>query len=380
MSDLSSRLFTWLAPARVMFGAGGLSNLASVVDDVAGPGARVFLATGRHSLRAQGILERVLDSLGEARVTLFDKVVPFPSPDLVDIAVRECRAAAADVVVGIGGGSPLDLGKAVAILMAHDGTAREYATGVKTIERRGLPFIAVPTTSGSSSEVSKGSALWDVEAKKSMSLRHDFMFPTVGIVDPELTMTMPSILAANTGMDPFASAFESYWSTDAQPMTDALHLEAIRLFANNLERSCNEGDIESRSACALGATVAGMAFSNSRSNVNHAVGSPLTLFWNVEHGQSVVVPLPSMLRWNAPTLGDKQQPLWDALGVRDLDEATARITQMIDNCGLESRLGGLGIGASDVDTIVDNMRWDLLATIPRPMEPDDARAIIREML
>lgn len=380
MPELSSRSFEWLAPTRVIFGPGTRSRLRSVVDEVAGESARVFLVTGRHNLRAQGTLQEVLDALGESRVTLFDEVTPFPSPDLVDSATEACRAASADVVVGIGGGSPLDLAKAVAVLATHEGTAREYAIKQKSLQRRGLPFVALPTTSGSSSEVTIGAAMWDMEAKQSMSVRGPLAFPTVAIVDPELTLSMPRLLAANTGMDAFTSAFESYWSTDAQPMTDALHLEVIKLFSNNLERSCNEGDLDSRSACALAATVAGVSYSNSRANVCHAVGSPLTLFWNVEHGQSVAVGLPPFLRWNAETFRHRQDALWDALGVGGLDEAVARITEMTENIGLESRLSGLGLGSTDMDTLMDNIRWDLLETMPRPIEPEEARAFLQGIL
>ena len=157
--------FTWFSPTRVVFGPRKLANLPSVVDEVAGDGTRAFLVTGRHSLRSTGVLQRVLDLLGEARINLFDRVTPFPSPELVDEALGACREVSPDIVVAVGGGSPMDLAKAVAILTAHDGTAREYGLGQKRLERPGLPFVAVPTTSGSSSEVTSGSALWDMEAK-----------------------------------------------------------------------------------------------------------------------------------------------------------------------------------------------------------------------
>ena len=372
--------FRWFNPTEVHFGAGGLSKLGSVVDEVAGSSSRVFLVTGRHSLRAQGILQSVLDDLGEARVTLFEEVTPFPSPELVDRALGECRAAAADVVVAIGGGSPLDLGKAVAILMAHEGTSVEYATGEKSLQRPGLPFIAVPTTSGSSSEVTSGSALWDLEGKRSMRLGSHLTFPKVAIVDPELTLSMPKLLAANSGMDAFTSAFEAYWSLQSEPLADAIELEVIRMYSANLERSCNEGDAESRSLCALAATMSGIAYSNSSPNACHIVGSPLTLFWGTEHGQAVGISLPCLLRWNAPAISHKLPALWDALGVSDLDGATARITQIIEGCGLETRLSALGVGTGDLDTILDNLHWDRLVTLPRKLEREDVRAMLEEMM
>ncbi|MCH7653517.1 MAG: iron-containing alcohol dehydrogenase, partial [Chloroflexi bacterium] len=243
--------FSWFNSTKVIFGAGKLSELPAVVDDVAGSQSRVFLVTGRSNLRATGILDKVIAALGESRISLFDRTTPFPSPALVEEALKECREVEADIVVAIGGGSAMDLGKAVAILTAHDGEVIEYATRERQLERPGLPFVAVPTTSGSSSEVTSGSALWDLDAKRHMGLSSPMMFPTVALVDPELTMTMPKTLAAASGMDAFTSAFESYWSLESEPISDAIDLEVIRIFTQNLERSCIQGDLESRASCAL---------------------------------------------------------------------------------------------------------------------------------
>ena len=372
--------FTWLNPTRVIFGPGQLSRLAETIDEIAGTNSRVFLVTGRQSLRESGVLPRVIESIGEARVTLYDKVTPFPSPDLVDSATDACRAASPDVVVAIGGGSVMDLAKAVAILVTHKGSSREFALGQKALDGRGLPFIAVPTTSGSSSEVTPFAALWDMEAKRNMGLGSRRSFPTVAIVDPELTTSMPKTLAAATGMDAFTSAFESYWSSEAEPISDAIDLEVIRMYAGNLERSCNQGDLESRSVCALAATMSGIAYSNSHPNVCHAVGSPLTIFWGTAHGQAVGITLSSFLRWNAPDIENKLSALWDALGVSDLDAACARITEIISRSGLETRLTGLGIGPNDMDTLVDNIRWDRTQVLARPPERDEMIDLLQEIM
>ena len=372
--------FTWLNPTRVIFGPGQLSRLAEAIDDVAGPNARVFLVTGRQGLRERGVLSRVLESIGEARVTLYDKATPLPSPDLADSATEACRAASPGVVVAIGGGSAMDLAKAVAMLMTHKGTSREFASGQKTLARRGLPFIAVPTTSGSSSEVTPFAALWDMEAKRVMGLGSPLSFPAVAIVDPELTTSMPRMLAAATGVDAFTSAFESYWSSEAEPMSDAINLEVIRMYAGNLERSCNQGDLKSRSVCALAATMSGIAYSNSHPNVCHGVGSPFTIFWGTAHGQAVGITLSSFLRWNASAIEHKLPALWDALGVPDLDAASARITEILERCGLETRLSGLGIEAGGIDTVLDNIRWDRTQALARPPERDEMRALLQEIM
>ena len=372
--------FTWNNPTRVIFGVGRLAELRAHVDEIAGEGSRIFLVTGRSSLKGRGILQRVLDYLGEGRVTLFDQASPYPSPDLADVATALCREAGSQVVVAIGGGSVMDLAKVVALLSNKEGTAQEFSLGERIIEGPGLPFIAVPTTSGSSSEVTMSSALWDREGKQHMGLSSRHMFPTVAIVDPELTMSMSKSLAAVTGMDAFTSAIESYWSTEAEPVTDGINLQVIQIFNTNLDRSSIQGDIESRTHCAMAATMSGIAYSNSRPNACHAVGIPLTLYWRIEHGQAVGVTLSTLLRWAAPGIPHKMPALYTALGVQDLDGACARITQIMTRCGLETRLSGLGLGEGDIDTLVENTRWDRTRALPRPLGQDDLRSLLTELL
>jgi alcohol dehydrogenase class IV len=372
--------FTWNNPTRVIFGAGRLAELRGLVDEISGEGSRIFLVTGRSSLKARGILQRVLDALGEGRITLFDQASPYPSPDLADVATAQCREAGCEVVVAIGGGSVMDLAKVVALLSNKEGAAQEFSAGERVIEGPGLPFIAVPTTSGSSSEVTMSSALWDREGKQHMGLSSRHMFPTVAIVDPEMTMSMSKTLAAVTGMDAVTSAIESYWSTEAEPMTDGINLQVIQMFHINLNRSSIQGDIESRANCAMAATMSGIAYSNSRPNACHAVGIPLTLYWDVEHGQAVSVTLTSFLRWAAPGIPHKMPALYAALGAQDLDGACARITQIMTRCGLETKLSGLGLGEGDVDTLVESTRWDRTRTLPRPLGRDDLRGLLTELL
>ena len=372
--------FTWLNPTRVVFGAGKLSELPAIIDEIAVAGAQVFLVTGRHNLRERGGLQRVVDHIGPQRLTLFDQVTPFPSPQLIAGALEACRGSSAEVVVAIGGGSAIDVAKIVAILMTHQGTLQEYVSGEKGICRAGIPFISVPTTSGSSSEVTSGAAIWDWEAKRSANLNHPMMFPAVAIVDPELAMSMPAPLAAVTGMDAFTSAFESYWSLESEPIADALDLEVIRLLAANLERSCLQGDLESRSRCALAATMSGVAYSNSRPNACHGIGSPLTLYWEVTHGQAVGITLPLLLEWTAPAISSKQPALWEALGVQGLEAAQTRIIQIMERCGLETRLSSLGVKSEGLETLLEHTRWDRFKMLPRPLERDELRDLLQGII
>ena len=371
VSDQFVSSFVWRSPTRIVYGLGKLDTLAEEVSGIAGVGANVFLVTGRSFLRKRGILQQVLEDLAEFSVTLHDRANPFPSPDDADAAANHCRESDANVVVAIGGGSALDLAKAAAILATQNGTSRDYMGGGVNFENAGLPFIAVPTTSGSSSEVTSGSALWDWDAKNHFGLSSPMMFPDVAIVDPKLAMTMDQNLAANTGMDAFTSAFESYWNVNSEPMSDALALEVIRIYSDNLVRSAIQGDMESRAACAIAATMSGVGYSNSPPNACHGIGSPLTLFWNVEHGQAVGISLAPLLRWNARAIEHKMPALLVALGVEDTDAACAKITEIIARCGLHTRLSGLGVGRDDISQIVEHSRWERLGFMPNPMTEDE---------
>ncbi len=373
MSEQFVPSFVWRNPTKIVYGVGKLDSLSDEVRGIAGDGANVFMVTGRSFLRTRGILQNILDDLKDFSVELHDRANPFPSPGDADEAARQCRESGADIVVAVGGGSALDLAKAAAILATQKGTALDYSTGGASFENAGLPFVAVPTTSGSSSEVTSGSALWDWDVKNHFGLSSPMMFPDVAIVDPKLAMTMDQNLAANTGMDAFTSAFESYWNVNSEPISDAFALDVIRIYSQNLVRSAIQGDMESRAACALAATMSGVGYSNSPPNACHGIGSPLTLFWNVEHGQSVGVSLAPLLRWNAPAIAHKMPALLSAMGVEDTDSACAKITEIMESCGLQTRLSGLGVGREDIGHIVEHSRWERLALMPKPISKDELR-------
>ena len=380
MSDQFVTSFVWRNPTKIVYGIGKLEMLSDEVRGIAGGGANVFLVTGRSFLRERGILQQVLDDLDDFSVTLHDRANPFPSPADADAAAQHCSESEANVVVAIGGGSALDLAKAAAILATQDGSSSDYASGGRSFSNAGLPFIAVPTTSGSSSEVTSGSALWDWNVKSHFGLSSPMMFPDVAIVDPKLAMTMDQNLAANTGMDAFTSAFESYWNVNSEPMSDALALEVIRIYSQNLVRSAIQGDMESRAACALAATMSGVGYSNSPPNACHGIGSPLTLFWNVEHGQAVGISLAPLLRWNARAIAHKMPALLSALGVEDTNAACTKITEIMERCGLHTRLSGLGVGRGDISLIVEHSRWERLGFMPEPMTEDELGEMLVEIL
>ncbi len=367
-------------PTRIIYGQGTLARLPAVVEETVGPDAHVFLVTGPNNLKVQGTLDRVLSDLERFHVTHFGGALPFTPPNLVDDAVEARRDSGANVVVGIGGGSVLDLAKLVAVMESNPGPALDYGTGARKISRPGLPYIAVPTTSGSSSEVTSAARIWLFNQQESYAVSHMHMYPTTAIVDPDLALSMPSDLAAATGMDAFSSAFESYWATESQPITDALALRVIRLYAQNLEASCNGAEAEARANCALAATISGVGYTNSHPNICHAFSQPLTLMRNVAHGQAVAVSLGACLKWNAPAISPKLPALWEALGVEGLDDAVARVAQIMKRCGLKTKLEDLGFGSDDMEPALDLVPWHRLKIIPREMSRLQAHSLLESLL
>ena len=274
----------------------------------------------------------------------------------------------------------MDLAKLVAALTANPGPSLDYGTGARKIQQQGLPYIAVPTTSGSSSEVTSAARIWQFNQQTSYAVSHWTMYPTVAIVDPELAQSMPQDLAAATGMDAFTSAFESYWATESQPMTDALALKVIRLYSENLEASCTQADPAARANCSLAATISGVGYSNSHPNICHAFSQPLTLLNSVPHGQAVGISLGVCLNWNAQAINPKLPALWEALGVDGVEEAVSRVEEIMLNCGMKTRLGGLGFGSDDLEKVLDLVPWHRLGIIPREMSRAEAHSTLESLL
>ena len=250
-SPAAREAFEYSQPTRFVFGTGQLSQLPKLVDEWAGPVPRVLLVTGRSNLRATGVLDAVCHSLSPHHITIFDQVPTNPSPEIAQQAIDACRSNNCNIVVAIGGRKPhrhrQDNRPACSRLLRHD----VLPAPTQHHRLRGLPCIAVPTTSGSSSEVTPFAVTWDKEAAVRYPIAHPNLYPKVAIVDPDLVVTMPPSLAAATGMDAFTSAFEAYWSSHAQPVSDVLALECISLYRENLESSCLQGNADARAKCAL---------------------------------------------------------------------------------------------------------------------------------
>jgi len=279
--------FQFSSLPKIIFGPGKRNELAT---EVYRRGERVLLLTGSSSVHNSGHGEEIISALKAANLELKHEVIAHePSPSLIDQISEKYRSSEIQVVVAVGGGSVMDAGKAVSAMIPVEGSIRDYLEGVGNKKHPGLniPFIAMPTTSGTGSEMTKNAVISEVgEEGFKKSLRHENFIPELALIDPEMMLSCPAKLTAASGMDAFSQLLESYLSTKANPMTDALALQGLKQIKKYLLRAFLEGEqnLEARSGMALAAMFSGITLAHAGLGLVHGFASPLGGFYHIPHG------------------------------------------------------------------------------------------------
>ena len=279
--------FQFSSLPKIIFGPGKRNELAA---EVKSRGNRVLLLTGSSSIHNSGQGDEIITALKAAKIEVEHEVIAHePSPSLIDQIVEKYRISDTQVVVAVGGGSVMDAGKAISAMIPVDGSIRDYLEGLGEKKHPGhkIPFIAMPTTSGTGSEVTKNAVISEVGEKGfKKSLRHDNFIPELAIIDPEMMLSCPAKLTAASGMDAFSQLLESYLSTKANAMTDALALQGLKHIKKYLLRAFLEGEqnLEARSGMALAAMFSGITLAHAGLGLVHGFASPLGGFYNIPHG------------------------------------------------------------------------------------------------
>jgi alcohol dehydrogenase class IV len=279
--------FQFSSLPKIIFGAGKRNKLA---DEVQLRGKKVLLLTGSSSVHNSGHGEEIINGLKSANLEMKHEIIAHePSPSLIDQIVDSYRPSGVQVVVAVGGGSVMDAGKAISAMIPVEGSIRDYLEGVGEKKHPGLkiPFIAMPTTSGTGSEMTKNAVISEVGEKGfKKSLRNDNFIPELAIIDPEMMLSCPAKLTAASGMDAFSQLLESYLSTKANPMTDALALQGLKQIKRFLLRAFLEGEqnLEARSGMALAAMFSGITLAHAGLGLVHGFASPLGGFYYIPHG------------------------------------------------------------------------------------------------
>ena len=311
-------------PSQVMIGGGCSGELAAVAERL---GIRRPLIVTDPFMAEHGPVPGFAEALGAA---VFSGVQADPTTGNVAAGLEALAGHDADGVIAVGGGSSLDTGKAVAVMARNAGSIADYA-GYQRIPQAGLPLIGVPTTAGTGSEVTRVTVITDTEEHVKMMLLDDHLLCDAALVDFELTLSCPRELTAFVGVDSLTHAIESYVSAKASPVTDDWALRAAALIGANLRRAWSEpGDRDARAALALGATLAGMAFSNASVALVHGMSRPIGAHFGVAHGLSNAVLLPEVTRWSLDGAPDRYGRIAEALGARDLVAALQQLNDDLE--------------------------------------------------
>ena len=375
--------YKFFTPTRLIFGAGcaeEVGNWVKLLD-----GKRVLIVTDEGIVRA-GLVDSIVKNIEKAglEATLYSGVQENPTVQNVHEGRDLIAANEIDALVALGGGSPMDAAKAMAVLSVHEGGITEYELGFKPFKNKGPSVIAMPTTAGTGSEATMGAVITDPESHRKIDVVSPLMAPTVSLVDPQLTVSLPPNITAATGMDALTHAIEGYTATLASPLTDALHEKSIRLLGKYLVTAFETGgDMEARSNVMMASMITGVGFPNSGLGSVHGLSMPLGGHFDIPHGVANAILLPHVMQYNLEACESKFRNITQFLGEKGKDPqgAVDAIFKMRASLGIPN------LSSFDMkDDSIPMLARDALgrntncATNPREMKESDAEAVYRVAL
>ncbi len=375
----------WSYPTAIRFGAG---RIAEIGEACAQAGiTRPLLVTDR-GLAKLPVTQRTLDLVEQAGLgrAMFSEVDPNPTDRNMEAGIAAYRDGGHDGVIAFGGGSGLDLGKMVAFMQGQsrpvwdfedigDWWTRADASAI-------APIVAVPTTAGTGSEVGRASVITNSDTHVKKIIFHPKVLPTVVIADPELTVGMPPVITAGTGMDAFAHCLEAYSSPFFHPMSQGIALEGMRLVKEYLPRAFRDGqDIEARAQMLVAGSMGAVAFQKGLGAI-HAVSHPVGARYNTHHGMTNAVVMPMVLDMNRDAIADRFDRAAAYLGIKGgFDGFCAFVMDLRDELGVPEDLRAMGVGADDLDALVKDALEDPSAGgNPVKMTRENTRALFEACL
>ncbi|MFC7063831.1 iron-containing alcohol dehydrogenase [Halobacillus seohaensis] len=353
---------SFVSPKHIYYGTGSLEKLAGVLGN--SQYQRVLIVADP-MLKKLGVIDPITEILNEAHVefTTITNVIPELPIETANQVVEEARQYHPELVIGVGGGSAIDLAKVVGVLVENEGEVSDYLNlnGTKKLQHKGVPKLFIPTTSGTGAEVTDIAVL-SLEDTKDV-ITHEYLLADYAIVDPVLTYTLPEKVTAASGIDALTHAIEAYTSTQATPLTDSLALDAIRKISANMRTAVWNGkDKQAREQMTLGSLIAGMSFYNAGVAGVHALAYPLGGLFKIPHGESNAVLLPYVYDHIWPACLDKMVKIAEALDLPTQGKNQRHIAQdvvqslfhLVEDVGLPTRISAYDIKEEDIDTLTNN--------------------------
>lgn len=309
--------FPFVLPGRIQFGPG----VAQTVGQEAAALGRKAMVVTDPGVSGAGLVEPIVSDVERAGLecAVFAEVEANPRIATVERAAAFAKEYGAEILIAVGGGSVIDTAKIVCAIVSHGGGVLDYE-GYDRVPGPVVPLIALPTTSGTGSEVTFWAVATDVSRNYKLAVSSVLLAPCVALVDPLLTMSLPPAVTAGTGFDALSHAIEAYTARCSNPISDGLALYAIELVAMNLERAVHDGaDVEARCGMALASLTAGISFGNADTSAAHAMGEALGGLFDAPHGLACAASLPYMTRFNLPAVTEKTARIGRALGLRTAD-------------------------------------------------------------
>ena len=385
-----SKVGEFYAPRKIIFGPGGLSQVGVEAKRL---GSKALVVSGKSAMRNSGVLDRLTHLLKENNLeyVIYENIPSDPAVETIDTGTDFARKEKCNLIIALGGGSVLDSGKAISAMVTNKGSVADY----QEIEGKGrkfqyktLPFIAIPTTSGTGSEATKNAVITNPEFNLKKSIRDPMLIPEVALVDPELTLSLPPHITAISGGDALTQCIESYLGKKSQEITAALALHAIGLIGKSLVKAVNDGkNLEARKNMAMAALLSGLCLSNSGLGAVHALSHPLGVYYKIPHGLSCTVLLPYVMEYNLPVVTKKMVKIAESLGenISSLSEieaaqrAAEKIKEILTAVRIKENLFGWKIKEEDFPQLIKGAKGGSLNNNPRDTSDEDLIELLYKM-
>jgi alcohol dehydrogenase len=375
-------------PTQIIYGRYCANQIGKVAGNL---GMKKAMLVTDPGVAKSGVLDQILPYLKEAGIStvIFDEIEPNPTVQSVDQAAAQYAKEGCDGIIALGGGSPLDAGKAIGVLATNPGATSDYL-GADKVKIPCAPVIGIPTTAGTSAEITDVAVLSDRTKKAKIGLRSPYVAPRVALLDPALTLGLPPQPTRDSGLDTLTHAVESYININSWQTSDVLSIKAIELVGQHLRTAVHNGkDIEARDGMLMASLLAGMAFHNTKLCLVHAITGPMGGFYNAPHGAINAIILPHAMRFMLPGAVSKYVDIAIAMGasVEGLSEREAAekaidaVAQLSKDVGLPEGLSFYGVKADDLPALAETISGSFMVGLsPRVAKKEDILEVCKASL